>query len=136
MINPNELLEKYHKNNNLTFLPIPENLLECDFHANIDGRSLASVIKDFERHRARKFDLYPHDLTDTLVELCSAVLNRSWYRDNLILQSIDPNSSFLTFGSCFAAEIHRYLMGYGIQSHTLTLADNVNSPRMSRDGLT
>jgi len=135
MLKPNELLEKYQKNKNLTFLPIPENLLDCDFHANIDGRSLVSAIKDFEKHRARKFDLYPHFLTDTFVEMCSAVLNRTWYREKLILQSIDPNSSFLTFGSCFAAEIHRYLMGYGIQSYTLTLADHVNSPRMSRDGL-
>lgn len=132
---PAELIQKFQNNRNLTFLPIPEEFLECDFHANADGNSLASVITAFERHRARKLDLFPHCLTDTFVELCSSVLNRSWYIDNSILQSIDPNSSFLTFGSCFAAEIHRYLMGYGIETYTLTLADHINSPRMSRDGL-
>jgi len=130
-----KLLRKYKSTRNLTFLPLPEELLDNNYHSILEKISIAEAISDFEKHRARKLDLYPHNFTETLIEFCGSVLNRSSYRNAGILQSINRGSAFLTFGSCFAAEIHRYLLGYGIESHTITLADHVNSPRMSRDGL-
>ena len=139
MLNPiqqfKEDFESNSKRKNLTYMPIRDEFLGQDLLKDENGEKLADLINKFERHRKHQIDFFPHEIEKTLVELCSSVLNRSHYINTNLLQSIPRNSNFLTFGSCFAAEIHRYLMGYGLESYTVTLADYINSPRMNAEGL-
>ena len=135
-MNYKEIRENAEGRRHTTYLPIPEdNLMDNLYSNDSDGYCLADLITKHERYRKRGVDLYPQEIEKTLTEMCGSIINRSDLIKKGIAQSIPKNARFTTFGSCFAAEIHRYLLAYGLESYTITLSDSVNSPRMSRDGL-
>ena len=123
-----------------SFFPLSESLHSKISVASEQGdKALNKLLKDAfkkrEKYKRRGIDRYPSSKDYFDFEDFNQIIRTSmrlhYFSDRFPKIKFLPNSKVFTFGSCFAVNIHRYLMKQSVNTRCLPMRESLNSPNFS-----
>ena len=123
-----------------SFFPLSESLHGKISVASEQGdKALSKLLRDAfkkrEKYKRRGLDRYPSskdyfDLED-FSQLIRTSMRLHYFSDRFPKVKFLPRSKVFTFGSCFAVNIHSYLMNKNVNTRCLPMRESLNSPIFS-----